>query len=124
SFFFQAEDGIRDFHVTGVQTCALPILNFGSLVCHQTHSSPVSSNILKVDPSSETGATVFNQCLAESSVECRQTNQRLSYLSTSKIKNSRFIFMALWWFVEFKEFPELFWRESFEFLFEDEHLVA
>src|SRR5690606_3822067 len=35
-FFFQAEDGIRDFHVTGVQTCALPIykedailLNYG-----------------------------------------------------------------------------------------------
>src|SRR5690606_39865806 len=24
-FFFQAEDGIRDFHVTGVQTCAFPI---------------------------------------------------------------------------------------------------
>src|SRR5207302_3893808 len=24
-FFFQAEDGIRDFHVTGVQMCALPI---------------------------------------------------------------------------------------------------
>src|SRR5690606_33786129 len=23
--FFQAEDGIRDFHVTGVQTCALPV---------------------------------------------------------------------------------------------------
>src|SRR5207302_8205150 len=26
-FFFQAEDGIRDFHVTGVQTCALPIFD-------------------------------------------------------------------------------------------------
>src|SRR5690625_7837393 len=26
-FFFQAEDGIRDGHVTGVQTCALPILD-------------------------------------------------------------------------------------------------
>src|SRR2546422_9587998 len=26
-FFFQAEDGIRDVAVTGVQTCALPILN-------------------------------------------------------------------------------------------------
>src|SRR5690625_6269906 len=25
-FFFQAEDGIRDGHVTGVQTCALPII--------------------------------------------------------------------------------------------------
>src|SRR5690606_40495304 len=30
-FFFQAEDGIRDFHVTGVQTCALPIY-------HQFHA--------------------------------------------------------------------------------------
>src|SRR5207253_8281919 len=27
-FFFQAEDGIRDGHVTGVQTCALPISKF------------------------------------------------------------------------------------------------
>src|SRR5690606_33662903 len=35
-FFFQAEDGIRDFHVTGVQTCALPILAIqteAALVC-------------------------------------------------------------------------------------------
>src|SRR5438876_3184019 len=28
NFFFQAEDGIRDGRVTGVQTCALPILAF------------------------------------------------------------------------------------------------
>src|SRR5699024_11840958 len=27
TFFFQAEDGIRDRNVTGVQTCALPISN-------------------------------------------------------------------------------------------------
>src|SRR5438874_7439320 len=27
-FFFQAEDGIRDLYVTGVQTCALPIYGF------------------------------------------------------------------------------------------------
>src|SRR2546430_14321721 len=34
-FFFQAEDGIRDLTVTGVQTCALPILlrNDLSRVC-------------------------------------------------------------------------------------------
>src|SRR5256885_1012931 len=31
-FFFQAEDGIRDYKVTGVQTCALPICN-GSASC-------------------------------------------------------------------------------------------
>src|SRR5690606_40063897 len=30
-FFFQAEDGIRDFHVTGVQTCALPIFEIEGL---------------------------------------------------------------------------------------------
>src|SRR5215467_6545088 len=29
-FFFQAEDGIRDYKVTGVQTCALPICGFDS----------------------------------------------------------------------------------------------
>src|SRR5437764_5053949 len=31
-FFFQAEDGIRDTSVTGVQTCALPILETGTSV--------------------------------------------------------------------------------------------
>src|SRR5690349_24986133 len=35
-FFFQAEDGIRDLYVTGVQTCALPI----SLHARQ-HAEPV-----------------------------------------------------------------------------------
>src|SRR5690606_39826026 len=38
-FFFQAEDGIRDFHVTGVQTCALPIFISGSLNTVQTVDS-------------------------------------------------------------------------------------
>src|ERR1039457_6152391 len=31
-FFFQAEDGIRDYKVTGVQTCALPIWFLAVLV--------------------------------------------------------------------------------------------
>src|SRR2546430_4033984 len=34
-FFFQAEDGIRDLTVTGVQTCALPISN------HRSHETPI-----------------------------------------------------------------------------------
>src|SRR5688572_31729271 len=37
-FFFQAEDGIRDLTVTGVQTCALPILAKG-LAC-AVHVNP------------------------------------------------------------------------------------
>src|SRR5439155_17752637 len=42
SFFFQAEDGIRDGHVTGVQTCALPIsrdAQQGVVVVWPAHSS-------------------------------------------------------------------------------------
>src|SRR5688500_1409457 len=46
-FFFQAEDGIRDYKVTGVQTCALPIYDDGlalSVLGRSTglahHSSP------------------------------------------------------------------------------------
>ena len=37
-FFFQAEDGIRDRLVTGVQTCALPICHRGK---YPHHNSPV-----------------------------------------------------------------------------------
>src|SRR5574344_1499402 len=33
-FFFQAEDGIRDDLVTGVQTCALPIYNYETNICN------------------------------------------------------------------------------------------
>src|SRR5690606_40273478 len=42
-FFFQAEDGIRVFHVTGVQTCALPI----------SHARPVSRKGFAPAPRSE-----------------------------------------------------------------------
>src|SRR5688572_31081040 len=37
-FFFQAEDGIRDLTVTGVQTCALPISRSCSRRCAATAS--------------------------------------------------------------------------------------
>src|SRR5690606_40087726 len=40
-YFFQAEDGIRDFHVTGVQTCALPIFR---------SESPARSRWLRLRP--------------------------------------------------------------------------
>src|SRR5207237_5727722 len=38
-FFFQAEDGIRDSSVTGVQTCALPISRRASKKCRSTRCS-------------------------------------------------------------------------------------
>src|SRR5260370_6962256 len=39
-FFFQAEDGIRDSSVTGVQTCALPISEAERLFLHLAHETP------------------------------------------------------------------------------------
>src|SRR2546421_3666135 len=36
-FFFQAEDGIRDLIVTGVQTCALPICNLRGDLLQELH---------------------------------------------------------------------------------------
>src|SRR5256885_5420116 len=38
-FFFQAEDGIRDYKVTGVQTCALPICRPQEYGEHGGHAS-------------------------------------------------------------------------------------
>src|SRR5688500_3755778 len=54
-FFFQAEDGIRDYKVTGVQTCALPIyktMTVNVTPTAKTCTIPGSINIqaLGVDP--------------------------------------------------------------------------
>src|SRR6266496_5752738 len=44
-FFFQAEDGIRDLYVTGVQTCALPI----SIWYHHHSATAAISNRLATE---------------------------------------------------------------------------
>src|SRR6266511_5351317 len=52
-FFFQAEDGIRVFHVTGVQTCALPI--FVPLPTDVRNGFVVVTSLPKFDPVCSTG---------------------------------------------------------------------
>src|SRR6266496_13472 len=59
-FFFQAEDGIRDLYVTGVQTCALPIsangawftpfTALGQVVALQSTSFPVARSRTFFEP--------------------------------------------------------------------------
>src|SRR2546428_12590455 len=46
-FFFQAEDGIRDLIVTGVQTCALPIWDSG---IHEIAGRSVFFDVLRPPP--------------------------------------------------------------------------
>src|SRR5256886_5412574 len=57
-FFFQAEDGIRDLTVTGVQTCALPIF-IGSIASHAQVTTATVYGVVQ-DPTGAVlpGATV------------------------------------------------------------------
>src|SRR3712207_7011331 len=48
-FFFQAEDGIRDIGVTGVQTCALPISVPGPSGAAEVRSLPGEEQQLRGD---------------------------------------------------------------------------
>src|SRR3712207_6863155 len=60
-FFFQAEDGIRDIGVTGVQTCALPIyMKFSAqldvtMVAHETDDEVALLLELVAPPAPSTG---------------------------------------------------------------------
>src|SRR5256885_14459579 len=47
-FFFQAEDGIRDYKVTGVQTCALPISSSVAENCACSRKRAASSSLAGV----------------------------------------------------------------------------
>src|SRR5690349_23924531 len=61
-FFFQAEDGIRDLYVTGVQTCALPIL-FEKVGGGRTP-------IINISGGTEVGAVFLTCCVAEPIKAC------------------------------------------------------
>src|SRR5690625_2095529 len=46
-FFYQAEDGIRDGHVTGVQTCALPILGHHAIAAIEEYLESARPKLTK-----------------------------------------------------------------------------
>src|SRR5256885_17196066 len=53
-FFFQAEDGIRDYKVTGVQTCAMPTSPPGLSITEATKLLQVQDKMLRKFPEVET----------------------------------------------------------------------
>src|SRR5690349_22815516 len=63
-FFFQAEDGIRDLYVTGVQTCALPIYRAyaGNLIPINTFDSAAAALLQRYpNPTSSGSANNFTR---------------------------------------------------------------
>ena len=74
AFFFQAEDGIRDYDVTGVQTCALPILYVG-------HGAVVGHSAGVPDA----GAVVLGSCLALAEMQVRSEERRVGEECRSRL---------------------------------------
>src|SRR5699024_11589650 len=70
-FFFQAEDGIRDRNVTGVQTCALPI-------CEEGHGAGIRglrtwAMVVDFDARLDDGRSDTVGCKGESQIRSRGT---------------------------------------------------
>src|SRR2546422_8007112 len=76
-FFFQAEDGIRDVAVTGVQTCALPIYQYSIL--NFVRSTPLQSWRL--------GAS--GECLLEPLAKPHRLDLHIGPLGTCQLLQSR-----------------------------------
>src|SRR5690606_39467643 len=83
-FFFQAEDGIRDFHVTGVQTCALPI--FSSL-----HDEGFFLSRL-VERPGRGGAPLWQGEVRAVETEYRPQDRKSTRLNSSHVKISYAVF--------------------------------
>src|SRR6266542_4540598 len=79
-FFFQAEDGIRDATVTGVQTCALPIFRLGEPIedAEREETFRVNARVgeeaaVRGDPTARAPGGAFGPKLAQASEDrCRR----------------------------------------------------
>src|SRR5690606_28042624 len=81
-FFFQAEDGIRDFHVTGVQTCALPIYFLTTI----TKARSLNSCYLQ-----RSSQTVDNQSSQSFTINILSNDQQWTACLSCLLKNGQHI---------------------------------
>src|SRR5207248_3865385 len=95
-FFFQAEDGIRDRTVTGVQTCALPICK-----SHITSSvAPPSSSGWNAAPAIAKAPLpkfVFNDCWMKSSKRCAKRYAAIEFAPRSEERRVGKECRCRWW---------------------------
>src|SRR5260370_19073426 len=81
-FFFQAEDGIRDSSVTGVQTCALPIY-FISGDQRQANGTR-AVEVLALHPLHRTPLIVAHRDIVEDGVACQVVEGGLRFRSEER----------------------------------------
>src|SRR5258707_7628504 len=75
SMFYQAEDGIRDIGVTGVQTCALPIYYLSNSVIETYLQTFWDHDAKDPTPGFNTGSCV--SCHAEATLTARSEERRV-----------------------------------------------
>src|SRR5437773_11665654 len=88
-FFFQAEDGIRDRDVTGVQTCALPISNTASAPSRLTSAASAGVAIPPAEKFGTGSFPVFAICRTSRSEERRVGKECRSRWSAYQYKKKR-----------------------------------
>src|SRR2546422_6341836 len=76
-FFFQAEDGIRDVAVTGVQTCALPILPLLPALVAVMVAAPTATPVTKPVGATVASAGVLDVQLTDRPESTRSEERRV-----------------------------------------------
>src|SRR5690606_39785855 len=82
----QAEDGIRDFHVTGVQTCALPIFLYGVMAINANIGVKGDMNLPKIDGTiTVTDKTDFTFVLPQSSPALQEREGIIEFVDKDQL---------------------------------------
>src|SRR5215813_157377 len=90
-FFFQAEDGIRDADVTGVQTCALPIC----VTCHRPgEAAPFS--LITYDDVRKRGAMIAKVTQARFMPPWQATHGFGEFLGERRLTDAQIQAIAAW----------------------------
>src|SRR3712207_8032865 len=75
-FFFQAEDGIRDIGVTGVQTCALPISVVNEIEKRHEAGQPVLVGTISVEVSELLGERLKKKGIKHTVLNAKRSEER------------------------------------------------
>src|SRR2546426_9452791 len=76
-FFFQAEDGIRDYKVTGVQTCALPISTAKLQELQKAQGGPAGKSAQILSPEQQAELERFRKTAAETRLALKDVRKNL-----------------------------------------------
>src|ERR1022692_3056198 len=91
-FFFQAEDGIRDYKMTGVQTCALPICSWSRCHANRSYPRPQIRRARPASHDSHKGEEVSEDEKASSigklMLEWKESNEKMGAIEAEFLRHS------------------------------------